>query len=169
MSNGETLYEIDNQLELLLAQVCNEHGELTEETEAALDDLVLAKQTKALNVARYLLGEEAEANMVKQQIVRLTERMRRHESRATWLKNYLAKHLGNETTGVFESHSDGAVQIGWRKSQRVALLETDAIPEEHIVTKTTRTINKASIKRVIKEGKKVAGAALSEHWNIQVK
>ena len=161
----DTLYEIDSRLEFLLAQVCGEHGELNEETEVALDDLVLAKQQKALNVARYLIGEEAEAEMVKSQIARLTERMKRHQSRAEWLKAYLYKHLNFHQ----ETYSDGAVHIGWRRSERVIITDDKSVPEEFIKETATTSIEKQALRKALKGGKSIDGATLQSYQNIQVK
>ena len=161
------LYEITDAIEVICAQqVDHETGVPTDEASAALDDLAIAKEEKVLNIARYLLGEEAEAGMVQQQIDRLAQRKRRHEARAKWLRNYLE---GNLQAGA-EKYRDAVATVGWRKSQRVEVVDADAVPKEFLrVIPATTEIDKQAAKPVLKGGASIMGLELVTRHSLQVK
>lgn len=161
------LYEIVDQIEVICAQlVDHETGVPTEEASAALDDLAIEKNEKVLNVARYILGEEAEAAMVQQQVDRLKQRKERHVARAKWLRGYLE---GNLQPGT-EKYRDAVATVGWRKSEAVEVVDADAVPADYLRIIPARTeVDKVAAKARMRQGKAVPGLELVVRQNLQVK
>ncbi len=59
--------------------------------------------------------------------------------------------------------------IGTRKSEAVQVLDETAVPTRFMRAKTTYSVDKAAVKRAIKEGEAVPGCALVKNVNLSVK
>jgi len=68
------------------------------------------------------------------------------------------------TTGL---GPDGIAGFSWRKSEVCEIEDETAIPHEYI--KTTYAVDKAAVKKKLKNDEQVTGARLVEKMNLQVK
>jgi hypothetical protein len=159
------LYEIDAQIEALLnASVDRETGEIDEAAMEELAALEVARDEKALAVAAYIIGQEAEAEAVKAQARKLTERAAKHERHAERLRLYLAAHLP-----VGTKLRDDRVEIGWRKSTAVEVDEgaADRLPSG--LLRISVSPDKTAIRKVLDAGHEVEGCRLVQRTALVVK
>ena len=157
------LFEIHDAIEMVLAKgVDHETGEISEEAIAELDGLEMTRIAKSLAVARYLMGERAEAAAVKAQADRLAKRARIHANRADRLLRYLAANMpeGNKL-------HDDVVQIGWRSSTAVEVSDLGLVPQAFV--RVTEAPDKKAIGEALKSGVEVPGAELVTRNRLQVK
>lgn len=157
------LYEINQQIEALL-DACTDHetGEFapTAEAEEQLAALEIERGEKAINLACYLKGLDAEAVAIAEEESKLRTRRQSINRRIEWLKNYLeANYQG-------ESIKDPRCVISWRKST-VVWIDERLLGEQY--WRVTRDPMKQKIKDDIKSGIDVPGARLHEVQHIQIK
>ena len=157
------LFEIDAQIEALLnASVDRETGEIDEAALAELEALEVARDEKALAVAAYAIGQQAESEAVRAQAKRLSERAAKHERHATRLVEYLQAHLP-----VGTKLRDERVEIGWRKSSAVEIdVDVAELPPE--VCRVTVAPDKRAITEMLKAGDEVKGCRLVTRQHIAV-
>ena len=153
-----SLYDINEQL---LACVDTETGEI--EDWSAFEALQLARDEKIENIALYHKNLLAEAAALKAEEKSFAERRKRAENKAESLKKYLASSLNGS------KFSTTMVDINWRKSTSVEVINQEAIPEAYLRTVTTVTPDKTGIAKALKAGETIEGAPLVTHNNIQVK
>lgn len=159
------LYEIDDAIELILAQsVDTETGEIMEEALEELEKLEMDRDRKALAVARYLLGERAEGDAVNLQADRLRDRALRHHARADRLERYLQSHLP-----AGHALRDDVAEIKWSRSQSVEVDEGAHLPDEYIRRKVTASPNKVALGAALKLGKQIRGARLVKRISMKVR
>jgi len=158
------LFEIDYQIEALLnASVDRETGEINEDALAELEALEVQRDDKALAVAAYIVGQEAEAEAVKAQAKRLADRAAKHERHAERLREYLQAHLPTGT-----KLRDERVEIGWRKSTAVEIdVETAELPPE--MCRVTVAPDKRAIGDALKAGEEVKGCRLVQRQSVQIR
>lgn len=159
------LYKMNEQFERLI-----DAGELFVDTETgevfddkALDQLALDWDTKVTNTGCFIKDMETDIVAIKSEVDRLRERQKRLEKRVENLKGYLSFCLNGK-----KFHSP-QVDISFRKSEQVEILEGCKIPDEYQKVKTTYTPNKTALKQAIKSGKTFDGISLVEKQNIQIK
>lgn len=120
---------------------------------------------KCLNLACVIKNTDAEADAIKAEENRLTERRKAAERRAEWLRVYLA---GNMEPGT--NLKDARAVIGWRKSQAVEVeIKPEELPECLRRTVTTVSADKTAIKTSLEAGQVVDGCKLVTRFNIQIK
>lgn len=159
-----TLYEIDQAIaDTIEAYIDPETGELAEEAFEALEALGELRDTKIENVALYYKDLVASAEAIKKEADQLTARRKVYENKAEGLKRYLAMATKGQK---FETSK---VDIRYRRSESVDILDEKKIPEAFLTVKITKTPNKKMIKDAIKAGQEVTGAVLTERQNIQIK
>lgn len=108
----------------------------------------------------------ADAKMLKEEEDNLVARRKRAERNAEMLKNRLESSmiLLNKT-----EFKDAKVNITFRKSTKVEILDESKLAKDYIVEKVTRTPSKTAIMEALKNGVNVEGAQLVESKNIQIK
>ena len=87
------LYEIPSELRVIEAQIADADGELTPETEAALDGLQEEFDRKAEWIALLVREATVEAEAYKAEETRLRDRRRAAENRAARLKTYVHEQM----------------------------------------------------------------------------
>lgn len=159
-----TLYEIDQAIaDAIEIYTDQETGELSEEAFEALEALGELRDTKVENVALYYKDLLATAEAIKKEADQLTARRKVYENKAEGLKRYLEMATNGQK---FET---SRVDIRYRRSEAVDIIDEAKIPEEYLTVKVTETPNKKLIKDAIKAGQSVTGAVLTERQNIQIK
>lgn len=155
------LFEVD--AEILEKCIDMETGEIV--NEELLNELEMEKSKKLLNIGRWIKNLESDTEQLKAQEQAFKERRAAAERKIDSLKKYLAAYLNGQK---WES-DDCSVAITFRKSESVNVLDESIIPTEYIKTKTETTVDKAGIKKALKEGKVIEGAELVANNNIQIK
>ena len=167
------LYEIDEQIRILLDQGFNnecidvETGEIMEEkAQELLHSLQRQKEDKIENIALYVKNLIAEAEAIKQEEQKLSERRKAKEKKTEWMKQYLTTALLSTDKEKFES---ARVSIGFRKTEKVIIEGEELLEDRYVTIETKRIPNKKTIKEAIKTGTEVKGAYVQENKNIQIK
>lgn len=143
-----------------------ESGEIRQEVVTdTLEGLQGELEHKALNVAKYILSLEAEAEAMKAAEKRMADRRKAVESRADSLREYLTGQL--IATGI--TPKDSEVALSFRKSEAVVIDDEALIPQslkKHIPEQWTP--DKTAIKAALKEGE-IPGAYIEKRQNLQIK
>lgn len=90
---GLKLWEITDELDAIAEQIAEAGGELTEETEAALERMEGALESKVERVALFIENAKETAAAAKRQEERLRAIRRHHESKVEGLSSYLQYEL----------------------------------------------------------------------------
>lgn len=151
------LYEINNAI---MECVDIETGEIID-TEK-LDQLQLDRDSKIENIACWIKNLRSDAEQLKNESDRLLERKKAAENKAESLKRYLQSALNGEK---FKSSK---VAVYYKKSDSVDVLDMSKLPKWAVRIADPEP-NKAEIKKVIKSGEKVPGAALKEYQSMIIK
>jgi hypothetical protein len=152
------LYEINQEL---LNCIDLETGEIID-TEK-FDQLQLEKNDKLENVALWYKNLLAEAAAFKAEKDVFAEKQKRAEAKADSLKKYLDTALHGSKFNTVK------VDIAYRKSTSVEVIDQEAIPEQYLRTVTTVSPDKTEIAKALKVGELVEGVTLKETQNIQIK
>lgn len=156
------LYEINSEIERLLNQVDPETGEMPDGILDVLNDLEIEKEQKVLDIACYMKGLLAEAEMLKAEADKLMTRKRNLETHASRLKDYIRCNVAE---GV--KVQDARSVISWRKSSGVVVTDETMLPEECF--KTVRSLSLSEVGNRLKAGEVLHGAFIEERQNIQIK
>ena len=159
------LYEIDNLLSEAIdsAFAEREDGTISESWDTFINEVQLERDAKALQVAAYIKGVNAEAKAINAEEEALRARRKALEGRADNLKEYLGRIVQ-----VGEKLSDSRTAIGWRKSTGIIIDDFTLIPDT--CKKVTVEIMKTEVKKQLAEGTIPANAAhIEERQNISIK
>lgn len=127
------------------------------------DALQVEKNVKLENVALWYKNLQSEAQAYKAEKDLFSEKQKRAESKADSLKRYLDSALNGNKFGTVK------VDISYRKSTSVNVLDIDKLPEEYKKSVTTVSADKIEIGKVLKSGVTIDGAEIVESNNIQIK
>lgn len=154
------LYEIE---EAIMSCVDTETGEIIDEEQ--LDKLSMERDEKIENIALWIKNLNAEAAAYKAEKQAFDARQKAAENKAASLKKYLSGHLAGN------AYQSAKVAISFRRSESVQINDINAIAEfdTRYVKYAEPTADKTAIKKALKEGIMIPGAALVESQNIQIK
>lgn len=158
------LYEIDNAImEAYEASVDPDTGEINEEAYKALNELEMEKSNKIESILLWVKNLNAEAEALKAEKESFDARQRKAEKKAESLKRYVAGVLNGE------KFSTTRVAISWAVSESVSF-EGDirSLPDICIRQKDPE-INKSELKKLLKAGEKIPGAALVKKMNMRIR
>ena len=156
------LYEINQEIEDLLNQV-NDDGEIVEEVFEQLTALQLAESDKLEAIGCLLKNWKSDADAIRAEEKKLSDRRRAIENRTERLRDYAAWYMRQTGKQKFSSHR---AVLSFRKSTSVNIADDAKIPEEY--ADYERKIKKAEISKALKAGVEVPGAVLVEKQNLQV-
>lgn len=150
------LYEIE---QAMMECVDPETGEIIDEE--MIEALNMAKEEKIENICLWIKNLQAEAVALKTEKDNFAERERVTKNKIESLKKYISHVLDGQK---FETTK---VKVGFRKSTSLEILESAIIPDNFLITKTE--VDKAGLKKAVKDGLEVEGVYLSENRNISIK
>lgn len=153
-----SLYEINQQL---LDTMDLDTGEIID-TEKFYE-LQLERNEKLENVALWYKNLLSEAAAYKAEKDVFAEKQKRAEAKADSLKKYLDSALNGSK---FETVK---VNVSYRKSTSVEVVDQTLIPEQYLRTVTTVAPDKTEIAKALKVGEQIDGVQLKESSNIQIK
>lgn len=153
-----TLYEINHQIYNLID---NETGEITDEK--LFDELHIAREEKLENIALFIKNLKADVKALKEEEDVFKKRRQVAENKIRNLTEYLQYSLaGNK-------FKTSKVDIGYRKSTAVNIVNLDAIPKEYLKETVKIDADKTALKQAMLEGEIIDGCELVENQNIQIK
>lgn len=163
------LYEINEKIKNCIrydenTAVDTETGEMIDIE--ALDNLVMEREEKVLNIARWVKELSAEAEAVKAEKLKLGKRQQSLENKVDSLKEYLTKIV---TEG--EVIKDATSVVKWRKSEVTEVDMKAFLDWEHAddyLTFAEPKVNKADIKKAIKGGALIPGCEVVAKNNLQI-
>lgn len=160
------IYEIPGALRDLLDRLDADPdtGEVDGDALAAYAEYQGRAAEKLEGTACYVRELEAEAEAIKVEEDRLAKRRKALEGKAARLKTYMMPALeamGGKVKGVMAS-----LRIG--KTQAVKVLDLEALPEAFKRIKTTIDPDKTAIKKALKSGEDIPGAALEDRQSVVI-
>lgn len=160
------IYEIPSTLRDLLDRLDADPdtGEVDGDALAAYAEYNAAAAEKLEGTACYVRELKAEADAIKAEEERLAKHRKALENKSERLKNYMMPALeamGGKVKGVMAS-----VRIG--KSQAVTVFDLDALPDafKRVVTKVDP--DKVALKKALKAGEDIPGAALEDRQSVVI-
>lgn len=160
-----SLYEIN---QAIIDTIDTETGEILDVER--LNALQMARNEKLENIALYIKNLDAETAAIVEEIGKLTERRRRKENKADYLRQYLQLALDGQR---FET---AKCAVNYRKSQAVELENEKDFVEwasangrDDLLTYQQPKVNKTEVKAALKAGADIPGAALVERNNMQIR
>lgn len=159
------IYELKSNYMKL--QQLAESGEFDEEaiTEAMLqidEDMEL----KAEGYGLVMTNLQSDADALKNEIERLSERKRALEKNISKVKETLSEALLLSEKTKFKTEH---FSFSFRKSESVSISSDLLIPSEYMVVKTTTSPDKTAIKKALKNGMEIDGATLTKNQSLQIK
>lgn len=161
------LYELTRQKQDLLnaiADMDHEDLELSDAVGDTLDALNEAIEAKAEDVASFIFSLQADSAALKQEEQRLAERRRLNDAKVERMKTYLADMLQEADIDKVQGLK---YTIGFRKSDKVAVTNVDALPERFLRVK--REPNLTALKEALKAGQAFDGATLVTNRNLSIR
>lgn len=156
------LYQIDPEIERLLAFEVDENGELPEEVFEKIIALNQLKESKIDNLVSYVKSLVAEAEAIRYEREELDKRIKQKKKKVERLKEFLSQFLN------FEKFENARHKISFRKSEGVEIISLEDIPLTYFKAQDP-VLDKVAIKDALKKGSFVEGAILYEKQNIQIK
>lgn len=169
-----SLYTIDQEIMQAVENLYNrvdENGELIDVTAEDLEvisQLKAERQDKLENIALYIKNCDAEAAAIKAEIDNLKKRAERLERKAEGLRGYM---LSSMIANGDKELSSPRYAAKIRTSEATEIIDESLIPDEFIrviVKEPERKPDKAAIKKAIKAGQEVAGAALKINQKVNI-
>lgn len=159
-----TLYEIRADIENLTREMVDpETGEIDEEKMAELEQLELDHEQKIENILLLAKNCVSDARQHEEESKVQKEKADRLKRKAARLLEYVSGDLDGK------DFTTPKVEVAWRKSKSVEILNEDLIPDEYKQYETTCKVSKTLIKKAIdKEEKEVPGARLLIKNNMRV-
>ena len=151
-----TLYEIDSAI---IGCMDEETGEIIE---GAMEELELDNIQKAENIALSIKNDAAMAKALKEEIDKLTQRLRTCNNGIDSKKKYLPYLLGDKKLKT------ARVSVSYRTSESVTIDALGSLTEEYIRIPEPQA-DKTAIKKAIKAGKEVAGAHIETSKSVIVR
>ena len=156
------LYEINGSI-LQLTEML-ESGEIDE---TVYNDTIesLGAEIAVEDVVKAIRNKQAEAEAIKAEADKLTDKRRRAEAAAEGLKNILLTYL---TATQQKKVSAGVFTIRRGASKSVEILDETAIPESYLIAQSPK-VDKKAILAKLKEGETIEGAQLKESEYVTIK
>lgn len=157
-----TLYELTAQANALYEMLQND--EIDEQT---FNDTLEAMEAdvKVENYCKVIKQFQADAEMFKTEIDRLTARKKAAENAIERMKGALLMFL--QGSGQ-EKVKTGLFSVSTAKTQAVCITDENAIPCKYLVEQPPK-IDKMSIKDALKAGEEVNGAALVVNVGVRIR
>ena len=154
------LYELTYALETFDFEIDEETGEILNADE--LEAIELERDEKIENIALWIKNLASDAEAYKREKDNFAKKEQTAKKKIDSLKSYLTMCLAGE------KFKTDRVQISWRKSEAVEILDPAKIPEGWLVPQEPK-VDKAGIKAALKDGEEIPGVTLKENNSIQIK
>ena len=155
-----TLYELNEAIRNFELEIDEETGEVTNLDE--LDEIKLDRETKIENIALLVKNLLSDAEAYKREKDSFAKKEQIAKNKAERLKGYLQFELHGEK---FKSDR---VQISYRRSESVEILDANLIPFEYTRVRDPEP-NKVELKKAMKNGEQFEGCVLVAKESIQIR
>ena len=156
------LYQINEEIENCIDA---ETGEILDVE--ALNSWSIERNKKIENLACWYKNLMADAEALKAEKNAFAEREKTAKNKAESIKRYLSTVLDGE------KFTTDKCALSFRKSESVEILDLEAFMSddkaENYLKYSEPTINKAELKKALKQGEEFKGVLLSSNSNIQIK
>lgn len=131
-----------------------------------LDAISMQMENKVDNIVKFRQELTATASAIDNEIQRLLAMKKSRERLADRLREYISTAMQAHD---IEKLDTGLFKLSFFTSESVQVVDEDKIPEEYILIKTIKQVDKLGLKKAIKAGQEVPGVTLERHKNIQIK
>ena len=163
---NQSIYKIQNEFQLIIAEVINNEGEITPELETALTINKEQLQSKAVDYCYVIKQLDYDCEQIDNEIARLNKLKKVRSNLTDRLKNTVSSAMQLYEVEKIETP---LIKLSFRNSESVEITNEQQLDACFIVTKTVTTPDKKAIKDAIKNGEVVCGATISYNKNLQIK
>jgi hypothetical protein len=163
---NQSIYKIQNDFQLIIAEVINNEGEITPELETALTINKEQLQSKAVDYCYVIKQLDYDCEQIDNEIARLNKLKKVRSNLTDRLKNTVSSAMQLYNVEKIETP---LIKLSFRNSESVEITNESQLDACFIVTKTVTTPDKKAIKDAIKSGQLVCGATISYNKNLQIK
>jgi hypothetical protein len=163
---NQSIYKIQNDFQLIIAEVINNDGEITPELETALTINKEQLQSKAVDYCYVIKQLDYDCEQIDNEIARLNKLKKVRSNLTDRLKNTVSSAMQLYDVEKIETP---LIKLSFRNSESVEITNESQLDACFIVTKTVTTPDKKAIKDAIKNGVFVEGATISYNKNLQIK
>jgi hypothetical protein len=160
------IYKIQNEFQLIIAEVINNEGEITPELETALTINKEQLQSKAVDYCYVIKQLDYDCEQIDNEIARLNKLKKVRSNLTDRLKNTVSSAMQLYDVEKIETP---LIKLSFRNSESVEITNEQQLDACFMVTKTVSTPDKKAIKDAIKSGQLVCGATISYNKNLQIK
>jgi predicted transcriptional regulator len=162
------LYEIANQYQEVLSEICNEEtGEINETALVRLEEVKDSIKEKGIAVASFIENIEAEEKAIDAAIDKMERRKKQLANQSTFLVNYLQSNM--ERCAINEISCPYFVVKLRKCPLSVDITDELSIPDEYKKRKEVVSIDKLKIKEEITNGVVVPGASLKQNLRLEIR
>jgi len=160
------IYKIQNEFQLIIAEVINNEGEITPELETALTINKEQLQSKAVDYSYVIKQLDSDCEQIDAELKRLQQLKKVRTNLAERLKDTISDAMNLYEVEKIETP---LIKLSFRNSESVEITNESQLDSRFIVTKMVNTPDKKAIKDAIKNGVYVEGATISYNKNLQIK
>ena len=160
------IYKIQNEFQLIIAEVINNEGEITPELETALTINKEQLQSKAVDYCYVIKQLDYDCEQIDNEIARLNKLKKVRSNLTERLKNTVSSAMQLYDVEKIETP---LIKLSFRNSESVEITNEQQLDAKFIVTKTVTSPDKKAIKDAIKNGELVEGATISYNKNLQIR
>jgi hypothetical protein len=163
---NQSIYKIQNEFQLIIAEVINNEGEITPELETALTINKEQLQSKAVDYCYVIKQLDYDCEQIDNEIARLNKLKKVRSNLTDRLKNTVSSAMQLYDVEKIETP---LIKLSFRNSESVEITNEQQLDACFIVTKTVTSPDKKAIKDAIKSGQLVCGATISYNKNLQIR
>jgi hypothetical protein len=163
---NQSIYKIQNEFQLIIAEVINNDGEITHELETALTINKEQLQSKAVDYCYVIKQLDYDCEQIDNEIARLNKLKKVRANLTDRLKNTVSSAMQLYEVEKIETP---LIKLSFRNSESVEITNESQLDACFIVTKTVSSPDKKAIKDAIKSGVFVEGATISYNKNLQIR
>lgn len=160
------IYQIQNEFQLIIAEVINNEGEITPEIETALTINKEQLQSKAVDYSYVIKQLDSDCEQIDAELKRLQQLKKVRTNLAERLKDTISNAMNLYEVEKIETP---LIKLSFRNSESVEITNEKQLDACFIVTKTITSPDKKAIKDAIKNGAFVEGATISYNKNLQIR
>jgi hypothetical protein len=163
---NQSIYKIQNEFQLIIAEVINNEGEITPELETALTINKEQLQSKAVDYCYVIKQLDYDCEQIDNEVARLNKLKKVRANLTDRLKNTVSSAMQLSDVDKIETP---LIKLSFRNSESVEITNESQLDACFIVTKTVTSPDKKAIKDAIKSGVLVEGAIISYNKNLQIR
>jgi len=162
----KSIYQIENEYQLLINQIIESEGEITPQQELNLQIAKEQLQSKGINYAYVIKQIRDRIEARKNYIDKLKRDNEIDDNLEERLKNILLYAMHTFEVDKIENPF---IKISFRKSQSVEVDDVNSLPSEYKTIKVTEQADKMKIKQALQNGEQIQGCSIITNTNLQIK